>query len=423
MENVAFRSANKSDAESIFRVLSSAFQLEKNSFKWNNMRNIAYGGAENFLLMEKNGEIIGTIMISPHWLRIGSAKILKGDVGEVAILHELHGQGYGTRLMQECISYLRKKGYHVSRLGGLTRFYSRFGYIPFPRRYYEFLLTDVNAGADVITPDHFFTLTPDQEKCIRHYHPAKDWKIRDEIYDRFNENRSGSLVEYRNYSNPPSGEPDRSALRFVYEDGDGVKGYIFAVQYPYEPSPFEAKVTIYDSAFDLNYPQAFIVLIKYLLRESYRRNAQRVTARFPFDPLIQKLLISSSLYFSLQELQSGIASNMMCIIDLKGILKAITHELTLRRANAIRCDAFTLRIKVDNHTSILKVGESSVEVSDNAESDLYLNCDAPAFLRWLIGLNGFDEWQIGVTSNLNQLQKKVLSSLFTRQPCASGPWG
>lgn len=100
MENVAFRRANKSDAESIFRVLFSAFQLEKDSFKYNSMRNISYGETENFLLMEKNGETIGTVMISPHWLRISSSKILKEDVGEVAILHELHGQGNGTRLLQ-----------------------------------------------------------------------------------------------------------------------------------------------------------------------------------------------------------------------------------------------------------------------------------------------------------------------------------
>ncbi len=305
MEKVVFRRATRSDAEAIFRVLSSAFQLEKDSFKWNNMRSIAYGGTENFLLMEKNNEIIGTVMISPHWLRIGSAKILKGDVGEVAILRELHGKGYGTRLMQECVSYLGKNGYHISRLGGLTRFYARFGYVPFPRRYYEFLLTDIKAGASVFTPDHFFLLTPDQEKCIRHYHPGKDWKMRDKIYDRFNENRSGSLIEYRNYSNPPSGEPDVSALRFVYDDDNEVKGYIFAVEYPYEPSPFESKVTIYDSAFDLSSPQAFIILVKYLLRESYKHNALRITARFPFDPLIQKLLIDASLHFSLQELQSG----------------------------------------------------------------------------------------------------------------------
>lgn len=423
MGNLIFRRASESDAESIFRVLSSAFQLEKDSFKWNNMRGIAYGRAGNFLLMERNNEVIGTVMILPQWLRIGSAKILEGDVGEVAILHELHGQGFGTLLMQECVSYLKRNGFHVSRLGGLTRFYSRFGYVPFPRRYYEFILTDIHAGASVFTPDQFFILTSAQEKYVRHYHPSKDWQRRDEIYDKFNENRSGSLVEQRKYTSPPSGEPDLSDLRFVYDEGDEVKGYIFAGEYPYEPSPFEAKVTIYDTAFDTDNPQAFIILMKYILRESLKRNAQRVTARLPFDPLIQKLLTDASLPFSLRELQSGIASNMMCIIDLKGIFEAITPELTRRRLDAIKCDTYTLKIKVDNHEAILKIDQSSVDVIDNLESEAWLNCDTTAFLRWLIGLNGFDEWQLNVSSNLNWSQKKVLSSLFSKQPCASGLWG
>lgn len=423
MGNIIFRCATKSDAESIFHVLSSAFQLEKNSFKWNNMRDVAYNLTENFLLLERDNEVIGTVMISPHWLRVGCAKILKGDVGEVAILREFQGRGFGTILMQECVSHLKKNGFHVSRLGGLTRFYSRFGYIPFPRRYYEFILTDINAGASVFTPDHFFILTPSQEKCVRHYHPSKDWQWRDKLYDKFNENRSGSLVEQRNYTSPPSGEPNLSDLRFVYDDGNEIKGYIFATEYPYEPSPFEAKVTIHDTAFDIDYPQAFITLMKYILRESVRRNAQRVSARFPFDPLIQKLLTDASLPFSLQELQSGIASNMMCIIDLKGIFEAIIPELTRRRLEAIECDTFTLRVKVDNHEAILKIDQSSVDIADNWEGDTWLNCDTTAFLRWLIGLNGFDEWQLNVSSNINWSQKKVLSSLFPKQPCASGPWG
>ncbi|MGQ9609268.1 MAG: GNAT family N-acetyltransferase [bacterium] len=423
MGDIIFRRAIRSDAEGIFRVLSSAFKLEKDSYKWNNMRSIAYGGAENFLLMEKNSEIIGTVMISPHWLRVGSAKILKGDIGEVAILRELHGQGYGTRLMQECVSYLAQNGYHVSRLGGLTRFYFRFGYVPFPRRYYEFLLTNVNAGASVFTPEDYLVLTSEQEKCVRYYHPSRDWKRRDEIYDKFNENRSGSYFEYRNYASPPTGEPDPSALRFVYDDGNEIKGYIFAVEYPCEITPFEAKVTIYDTAFDLDCPQSFTVLIKYMLSESLKRNAQRVTARLPFDPLVQKLLIDTSISYSLQELQSGIASNMMSVTNLKGTLEAIAHELTHRRLDAIKCDDFIFKMIVDSHEATIKVGESSVEVMDKGESNLYLNCDTTAFLRWLFGLNGFDEWQLNVSSNLNRSQKSVLSSLFSRQPCASGPWG
>ena len=247
---LTFRKASKPDADGIFRVLASAFQLEENTWKWQNMRSAAYGGTESFLVLCKNDEIIGTVMISPHWLRIGSARVLKGDVGEVAILRDLHGKGFGIRMMQECVRYLQGNGFHLSRLGGLNRFYAKFGYVPFPRRYYEFLLTGVHAGASIFTPEQMVTLSPEEEKLIRFYHPQKDWQRRNELYDSFNENRSGSMIEWHG-SPPTSGEPDPNALRFVYEEDGNVEGYLFASEYPYEPSPFEAKVTIYDVAFNI----------------------------------------------------------------------------------------------------------------------------------------------------------------------------
>jgi len=46
-----------------------------------------------------------------------------------------------------------------------------------------------------------------------------------------------------------------------------------------------------------------------------------------------------------------------------------------------------------------------------------------AFLRWLFGLNGFNEWQVGTNHSLNNEQSQVFSMIFTQQPCASGVWG
>jgi len=420
--DITFRKALKSDADGIFLALTSAFNLEENTSKWQSMRDMAYGGTESFLVLCKNDEVIGTMMISPHWLRVGSARVLKGDVGEVAILKELQGKGFGTRLMQECIHYLQDNGFHLSRLGGLNCFYAKFGYVPFPRRYYEFLLTKVHAGASTFPPEHLVTLSPEQEQFVRFYHPQKDWQRRNEIYDTFNGNRSGSLIEGRG-SAPTSGEPDPSALRFVYEEDGNVSGYLFASEYSYELSPFEAKVTIYDIAFDLNKPQAFATLMRYTLREALKRGSQRVTARLPFDPLIQKLLTDAALYFSLQELQSAIASNMMLLLDLQGLLKSIASELTRRITYISDVQPFSLKLQINDQTTIIAINRKSVSIVDNGNPDVHLTCDMTAFLRWLFGLSSFDEWQVGMKHSLNSKQTQVLTTLFPRQPCASGPWG
>ncbi|MEK6706742.1 MAG: GNAT family N-acetyltransferase, partial [Bdellovibrionota bacterium] len=339
------------------------------------MRGLAYDATEGFLVLCKEDEIIGTALISPHWLKVGSTKVLKGDVGEVAILRELHGQGFGTRLMQECVQYLSKNGFHLSRLGGLNRFYARFGYVPFPRRYYEFLLTEVRAGASTVQPDRLINLSPGHEQNIRLYHPVKDWQARNDLYDSFNKDRSGALVEGRGGSAPTSGEPDPKALRFVYDEDGIVLGYLFAGEYPYEPSPFEAKVTIYDVAFDVNKPYAFTTLIGYTLREAIKRGAQRATARLPFDPLIQKSLTDSALPYSLQELQSAIASNMMMLLDLQGLIKAIMPELMRRIANIVDFQPFSVRLSVSDQTVILKISKDFLDLSDSKSPDAHLTCD------------------------------------------------
>ena len=230
------------------------------------------------------------------------------------------------------------------------------------------------------------------------------------------------MIEWRG-SPPTSGEPDPNAIRFVYEKDGNVEGYLFASEYPYEPSPFEAKVTIYDVAFNLNKPQALTMLMRYTLREAVKRGAQHVTARLPFDPLIQKSLTDGIIYFSLQELQSAIASNMMMVLDLQGILKTISSELTRRIVNAPYFKPFSVQISINEQTAILAIDKAFVNVVDIESPDANMTCDMIAFLRWLFGLNGFGEWQVGTNHSLNNEQAQVFAMIFPRQPCASGAWG
>jgi hypothetical protein len=212
-------------------------------------------------------------------------------------------------------------------------------------------------------------------------------------------------------------------LRFVYERDGVVWGYLFATEYDEEPSPFEAKVTIGDVAFDTGQPGAFLGLMRYTLREAVRRGAYRVTARLPFDPRIQQLLTEAALPFSLQELQSAPASNMLLLVDLRGLLDAIAPELERRQANAAPCPPFRLKLRVGDQTAALAAGGASVQVAADEHSDAHLECDTATFLRWVLGLNGFTEWQVGVTHPLDAGQARLLGALFPREPCASGPWG
>lgn len=415
--------ASKAEAEGIFRVLISAFHLEKDTPRWKTMQAIANGRTEQFLIMKKNDEIVATLAVFPHWLRIGSTKVFKGDVGEVAVLQKMQGQGIGTQLMKGCINYLRERGFHLSRLGGLNRFYARFGYRPFPRRYYEFLLTEAKAGASVISPENYLTMTPEQGQQVRLYYPHNDWHWRDKLYNHFNENRSGSLVKTLQSAQPPESDLDPDSLNFVYEENGRVTGYLFASEHPEENSPFEAKMRIGDVAFQKDKPEVFKSLMRYALRAAIRRGIQRVTARLPFDPMIQGLLTEAAIPFSLRELQGAPASNMMMVVNLHELIKTISTELSKRRIKYPTCASFSIELEVDKQVAFFTVNPFSIKLENAGQADARISCDTNTFLRWLFGLNGFDEWQAGVNHDLTEDQARIFSALFRREPCASGFWG
>ncbi|MBI3919916.1 MAG: GNAT family N-acetyltransferase [Armatimonadetes bacterium] len=420
--NARVRPAALGDGAAIFRVLMSAFNLEEGSAKYRHIERVALDAAERFLCLEMDNDIVGVVMVSPHWLRIGLARILKADVGEVAVLKEFQGRGLGTHLMESCVLHLEEQGYDLSRLGGLNRFYSRFGYVPFPRRYFEFLLTEARAGTGVIQPEAIVALTSEEDQCLRPYVPKSDWQRRNELYDAFNAGRTGSLVEERS-PNPPTEEADPEALRWVYETGGEVRGYLFAVGYAEEPSPFEARVTIHDVAFDIDHPESLVALVKRALQEALRRGAQRATARLPFDPRVEQALTDAALPYSLRELQSTPASNMLLLVSLSGLLENLTPELMRRYPCSVSCPPFEVRFNVGDQCSTLAVNDTSLRVCDEDRTEARVTCEVTAFLRWVLGVNGFGEWQVNVRHTLTDAQFTVLSHLFRREPCASGPWG
>ena len=129
------RTAKAQDSDTIFEILRAAFQLESRPNGIEPARRMSQNDFASFLLLEEYGQTVGLVHIGRHRLQIGRSAIIKGDVGHVAIRPHLQGKGYGTKLMQNTIRFMGENGFHVTRLGGLMKFYSRFGYEPFQRRH------------------------------------------------------------------------------------------------------------------------------------------------------------------------------------------------------------------------------------------------------------------------------------------------
>jgi len=413
-----FRRAEKGDADAIFKVVASAFSLEEGSPKWKRKRDLVHSETEHFLVLEEDGGIVATCVVHPHRLWVGRSQVLKGDVGEVSVLRELQGRGLGTRLVREVSRWMEEEGFHISRLGGLNRFYGRFGWVPFPRWYYEFPLTSVGAGASRLSVEEVLSLPEELRSRVRPYDPERDGKRRLELYRLFYEGRTGALV--REGSEPPGAGPH--GLDFVYEREGEIVGYVAGVEYPGEVSPFEPKVAVHEAAFDLaSAPESLWVLMKYVLLEAHRRGALRVAARLPFDPAVERVLREGKVYFQKVELMSAYGSNMVKIVNLRRLLGAISPTLEGRLSALPYAWEGRVRLEVDGQEAVLVVGPS-VQV-DEGEAGNYIRCDAHTMMRLVLGLSSFGELEGTLEHDLPREAVATFSALFPREPVATGPWG
>ena len=100
-----------------------------------------------------DGRIVGHFGVWERQMRIGSAAVKVAAIGAVAT-HQLHRKkGYMEQTARACLDGLRDKGYDVTFLFGIPRFYTKFGYVrSFPEAWF-FLDTRDNPGAATV-PEH-----------------------------------------------------------------------------------------------------------------------------------------------------------------------------------------------------------------------------------------------------------------------------
>ena len=417
LTDVSIRPARAEEVGVLHRIIVSAFNLQEGSERWTHMQRVAQGW-QSFLVMERKGELVGATRVGRDRLRFGEAAVvLKGEIGYVGIMRELHGQGLGTALMEGAVRFMQENGFHISRLGGLNRFYARFGYVPFPRRYYEFSLGPVGAGASTMTPDVFIAPSDEERARLRPYAPGRDWPQRCRLYDLFNAGRTGAMVESRPPS-PQSGGPDSTGLKWIYDDGTGVHAYAFA-------SMTGESVEIHDFAGDFAHPQAMAAVVKRVLWEAVRKGAKQALGRLPHDDRVEQALVGGAVPYTLREIQSAPASNMTRVIALPLLVEAASPEWTRRLATSGAAGwTGVLELQVQGQAARLALSARGVTpAEEGAGPDARLTFGPRGFLLALLGHRDFCEIADQVSGELTPSLANTLRVLFRREPCASGPTG
>jgi putative acetyltransferase len=375
-----FRTATPADAEGISRVLEAFTQLEPGSVAW--QARIAYvrGTAPVWRVGVLGGEIVSAVAASADAVWFGTSCLKWSDVGEVSVLPTLQGQGIGTLAMRDVVRHLSDSGVAVSRLGGLLRFYSRFGYEPFPRCYVEFPLCDpVRAGAKRIPLTEVLD-APDADGQVRAFDLKLDWPRVSQVVDDATRHRTGCRV-WRHPATPP----ERLQRAVVYESGGTAHGMASFTVTETDATPFEASVMIYQLNYERGCPAALEGLVKHVSRVAYQRGARRVTAYLPGTDEIYSHLQRTGLDFSRCEFMGGVAGNMVRVVNLRAMLEQMLPELQIRLRETVFQEALTIDLG-DQQAGLHVIGER-IEVAEPAPGSFQLRLSHAAWLRAVLGVS------------------------------------
>lgn len=440
------RPATADDAAGLLDVQVRAFGEKEGTLRWERARSYCFDRAdEHVVMVDGDDRIVGLVHIGDHAIQVGSCSVRKADVGHVGIRPELQGRGLGTRMMRETVAWLREEGYHLSRLGGLTHFYSRFGYEPFPRRFVEIDLQSVRGGGRGIPGSEIYEDPGQWPGQVRLYDPSRDFDDHARLRWEYDHGRSGAMVVRRD-ADPPRhpAPPDPHALHWVYEREGEVLGHLHAVESPLEPGE-ETVFTIADFAYAPDFPDAAGALVRKLLSCVCEHEPARVTSRIPFDEAVAEALQLAGVAHQRVERYQAVASNMILVLDLARALEAVAPELSRRVSDSLVADwsgaiELTLptrgKCRIDDPTQVtagdalpgeacrLVINEGEVAVDAGpGHVDLQIELTQAQFVKALFGIAALTDLPCTRRMDLSPTSRGVLDALFPRTQAGSGPWG
>lgn len=356
--------------------------------------------------------IVATARVQRHWLWAGECKLLKGDVGHVAVAPEAQGRGYGTDLMARLLPYMRETGCHLSRLGGLMRFYARFGYEPFLRRYVHIPAQPADCDLKGSRWGDLHAIPTPLADCVRIYNPSRHALAVHELRLRFTRQRPGAPVLDETPPAPTTEGVNLKALDWVYEVEGEVRGFLRGGHGLVNAGDTAPSFRVDDLAYDLDCPEAVEALVKTLLWRAMHHAPGVISCRLPYDERLFTALTAGGIAFEIVEMRQAVDGNMMQVVDLPGTLQAIAPQ-SLTRLLGTGLWQGKVRFELPGQQGLLDLGGDGECAAKASHAD---------FLKCLFGIAGFSELP-HLSAGLTPQQRLALSVAFPRTACASGAWG
>jgi predicted N-acetyltransferase YhbS len=415
------RVATQEDVPRIVEVIVAAYGLDEKPQKRQYQVGLVHSEYPHFLVLEDEGRVVSVLRLRPDRLQIGTASIIKGELGHVGTDPALQGRGYATALMNGAIDFMFDSGYHCTRLGGLMHFYSRSGYEPFIRRYVEFPVRP--EGIKGLSWDDMYGMGPELESRVRAYNPSHDHARVHTLRREFNEGRSGCQVMAEEPGPPPEAGPDPDGLDFVYEVDGVVQGYLRGHVGPVAAGDPPSH-NIDDLAISYDHPEAAEALVKRVLREARSDEPVVVTARLPYEEWLFEALTAGNIYFNVVEWRTAVDGNMMRVIDLQALFGELAAELTARlQATPMPAWEGSIEFLLPGVGGSFNLEDGRINANPNRIPDASIETSHASLLKWVFGISGFAEHPLYRDESIVPEARQVLAGLFPRTACCSGPWG
>jgi GNAT superfamily N-acetyltransferase len=398
-ENIDIRWATPEDAPSIADIIDQTYQwgVRDNPEKWNGW--IEYIGTLllHFRVLFFCNQPIGVCKTGGRFLQYGQAVLSSAEVSEISILPIYQRRGFGLALMTDFIALMNDNDIALSRLSARNierlPFYNRCGFFRFPSRH-------VNIKVDEIRGHGNST-----KGVVRPFETGSDLSACAQLYNSFSRQYSCSLVWDQSQGgwNHP--------YRLVYEDEQGVCGYLYA------DSAFGA------ISYDQIRPKILEDLIRELLRIAKRDGLEDIILRLPQAPEIVQQLEDIGVEAQFCESYPDIDINMLYIPSLQRFIRQALPELEncIRKANQNgRCNV--LRIETNTEHVDLEIDHSGIQIIEAKRPSIKLKVGIDHLLQLFLGSASIGDF---IEDKLIGGDRVLLESLFPKRIATAGNeiWG
>jgi hypothetical protein len=322
-------------------------------------------------------------------VRVGSAELVMGGIGDVATDPEYRGRGYNTQCLRDSIRVMKRYGFDFSVLfTGICDFYARLGWRSVPPKFYAGTFGDVQKDAD--TSD--YTVRP----CVF----EKDLPGLEKVHESFNRARAFTTIRtpdyWRGYVLPRFGAEEDT---LVAEHDGSIVGYLYA-----QTQANRRTLQVQETGCLGGHEECLDHLIRAAASRAIARGATSFELLPPDEPALFQAVRNV-----VRNLEFREYFGTMCMVtNMRSLGRRVLPELNCRARESKPPSG---SVSLDTEMGRLALTVENGTVALGASRPVRIPISQPDFFCLLFGIKDAGELGIETTREAGE----IISALFPRQ--------